>query len=363
MDSASHGLDGGRERDRRDRRDGPTGGTGGGTGDDGTWTIGELAERAAVALAMGEAEPGARPDAPVRSGRVRDVPTERLIRWYVTIGLVDPPLSRRGRIARYGRRHLLQLVSVKRRQAAGHSLADIQAELTGATDATLRDIAGLPEDPSDLVTPADVEADSPARFWARRPRRGHTTAGRPVATARIAADAAPASAAPASAAPASAAPASAAPASAAPASAAPASAAPASAAPASAGVAGRTDSNDGGGRRGAAPDEAVAVDLVYRLRLAPGVTLLVEAAAANLPGAPSGGSSGDPSGSSPATLDHPAGAGSAGRLPAGDLAELRRAARPLLEALARRGLTHPPDSGAVPPRSQRPHPNRKGITR
>src|SRR5580704_8169548 len=50
------------------------------------------------------------------NGRVRDVPNERLVRWYVTVGLVDPPLSRRGRVARYGRRHLLQLVAVKRRQ-------------------------------------------------------------------------------------------------------------------------------------------------------------------------------------------------------------------------------------------------------
>ncbi|HEV2936663.1 MAG TPA: hypothetical protein VGY96_26390, partial [Streptosporangiaceae bacterium] len=49
---------------------------------------------------------GARaPSGRVRAnGRVRDVPNERLVRWYVTVGLVDPPLSRRGRVARYGRR-------------------------------------------------------------------------------------------------------------------------------------------------------------------------------------------------------------------------------------------------------------------
>ncbi|MEV3980160.1 helix-turn-helix domain-containing protein [Nonomuraea sp. NPDC049758] len=104
-----------------------------------TWTIGELAEHAARALRAG-AQPV--------NGRVRDVPGERLIRWYTTIGLVDPPLTRRGRIARYGRRHLLQLVAVKRMQAAGHSIAEIQTALAGATNATLASAAGLADVPS-----------------------------------------------------------------------------------------------------------------------------------------------------------------------------------------------------------------------
>ncbi len=73
------------------------------------------------------------------------MPNERLVRWYVTVGLVDPPLSRRGRVARYGRRHLLQLVAVKRRQAEGRSLAEIQAELAGATDETLAAVARVPD--------------------------------------------------------------------------------------------------------------------------------------------------------------------------------------------------------------------------
>ncbi|HLU74629.1 MAG TPA: helix-turn-helix domain-containing protein, partial [Nonomuraea sp.] len=100
-----------------------------------TWTIGELAERAADAL-RGHAQPV--------NGRVREVPGARLIRWYTTIGLVDPPLTRRGRIARYGRRHLLQLVAVKRLQAQGMSIARIQVALAGATDAALEATAGLP---------------------------------------------------------------------------------------------------------------------------------------------------------------------------------------------------------------------------
>ncbi|MFI7418133.1 helix-turn-helix domain-containing protein [Nonomuraea sp. NPDC049684] len=112
-----------------------------------TWTIGELAEHAARALRAG-AQPV--------NGRVRDVPGVRLIRWYTTIGLVDPPLTRRGRIARYGRRHLLQLVAVKRMQAAGHSIAEVQAALAGATNATLAAAAGLTDAPTGLAALADA---------------------------------------------------------------------------------------------------------------------------------------------------------------------------------------------------------------
>jgi DNA-binding transcriptional MerR regulator len=139
---------------------------------EGPWTILELAEHAAEALAAtGPAAPVARagPDG-VRAqvnGRVRDVPNERLIRWYVTVGLVDPPLSRRGRVARYGRRHLLQLVAVKRRQAAGRSLAEIQAELAGATDEVLAAVARVPD-----TEPAPESASAAsARFWVRQPRQ------------------------------------------------------------------------------------------------------------------------------------------------------------------------------------------------
>jgi DNA-binding transcriptional MerR regulator len=101
------------------------------------------------------------------------VPNERLIRWYATVGLVDPPLSRRGRVARYGRRHLLQLVAVKRRQAEGKSLTEIQAELAGLTDEDLAAVARVPAPAPALAAgdghgpPADA---GPGRFWARQPQ-------------------------------------------------------------------------------------------------------------------------------------------------------------------------------------------------
>jgi Ca-activated chloride channel family protein len=116
------------------------------------WTIGELAEAATTALG-GE---------PARmNGRVRGLPNERLIRWYTTIGLVDPPLARRGRIALYGRRHLLQLVAVKRRQAAGLTIAQIQAELTGATNESLQAVARLPTPLHAPSTPDPTASSGP----------------------------------------------------------------------------------------------------------------------------------------------------------------------------------------------------------
>jgi hypothetical protein len=133
------------------------------------WTIDELAQRAVDALAS----EGVR--AP--NGRVSAAPDRRVIRWYATIGLLDPPLRTRGRTARYGERHLLQLVAVKRRQAEGHPLAAIQAELAGATDATLRRVAALPAGvptppPAPGATPPAPEPAPPGErrpFWRAAP--------------------------------------------------------------------------------------------------------------------------------------------------------------------------------------------------
>jgi hypothetical protein len=143
------------------------------------WTLDELVDRVGRALAAEY------PGAP--NGRVRDVPDRRAIRWYTTTGLVDRPLGMRGRSALYGPRHLLQLVALKRRQAAGRTLAEIQAELSGAADAELAAVARVP---SELLVAEGPEPDAVAartRFWAAPP------AAAPPATA-LAAPAAPVSA-------------------------------------------------------------------------------------------------------------------------------------------------------------------------
>src|SRR4051794_2499920 len=100
------------------------------------WTLDELCARVAVALAVDYAGQG--------SGRVREVPDRRTIRYYTTLGLVDRPATVRGRTALYSTRHLLQLAAIKRLQARGLSLAEVQARLLGLTDPALRQLAQVP---------------------------------------------------------------------------------------------------------------------------------------------------------------------------------------------------------------------------
>jgi DNA-binding transcriptional MerR regulator len=127
------------------------------------WTIDELQEQAARALAaVGEA--------PV-NGRVRPVPDQRTIRYYTTLGLLDRPSAMQGRTAFYGRRHLLQLVAIKRLQARGLSLAELQEQLLGLTDAALEKIARLPANLEKVLGPAGPAppATSEEPFWKRAP--------------------------------------------------------------------------------------------------------------------------------------------------------------------------------------------------
>ena len=151
------------------------------------WTQEELVQRVAAALA-GPAYPGA------PNGRVRDVPDRRTVRWYTTIGLVDRPAGMRGRTALYGPRHLLQIVAVKRLQARGRSIAEIQAELVGATDSTLRRVAAVDDEVlSGPVAEGPVESKlrRSERFWAEPAAAATPAAGGGVAegvTARAAVD-------------------------------------------------------------------------------------------------------------------------------------------------------------------------------
>lgn len=116
------------------------------------WRIDELAERAAAALDATAA--------PAVSGRVTPLPDRRMLRYYTTLGLLDRP-TMSGRVAYYGRRHLLQVVAVKRLQAGGATLAQVQEALAGATTSTLERIADLPAEPA---------APTPARqFWRAAP--------------------------------------------------------------------------------------------------------------------------------------------------------------------------------------------------
>ena len=140
-------------------------------------TVAELA--ATVALALSHDYDG------TGSGRIRDVPGVRVIRWYQTIGLVDRPAEMRGRTALYTSRHVRQIVAVKRLQAEGRSIAEIQQKLLGATDEELTAIARVPEavlakdvlageeaagtDAGAVTVSASLPSSAPrGRFWADR---------------------------------------------------------------------------------------------------------------------------------------------------------------------------------------------------
>lgn len=125
------------------------------------WTLDELTT--AVATALGEGYDCA------ASGRVRDVPDRRTIRYYTTLGLIERPAEMRGRTALYVRRHLLQIVAIKKLQALGRSLAEIQQALTGQTDEELARIAGqdVREIAEEVRKPAAMRSDRD--FWRQEP--------------------------------------------------------------------------------------------------------------------------------------------------------------------------------------------------
>ena len=124
------------------------------------YTIAELADASAAALdALGIA---------ARNGQVRDRPDVRTIRYYATLGLIDAPAEMTGRTARYGGRHLLQVLAVKAVQARGDSLADAQRTLVGASDEELRSAIG-PRLPAALAAvPPPALAAAPEESDARQ---------------------------------------------------------------------------------------------------------------------------------------------------------------------------------------------------
>lgn len=117
------------------------------------WTLSELVSEVAARIAALPAP---------SNGQVRAVPDERTIRYYGTIGLLDRPLAMRGRTALYGRRHLAQVVAIKRLQTMGRSLAEIQALWPTLDELTLARMSGIQLPPA---------ARPPGRreFWKAEP--------------------------------------------------------------------------------------------------------------------------------------------------------------------------------------------------
>lgn len=101
------------------------------------WTIDELGQAAATAVALAGIGQS--------NGQIREVPNRRTLRYYTTLGLLDRPAEMRGRKAFYGVRHLQQVVAIKRLQAEGLPLPDVQARLAGLGDEELTTLADVPE--------------------------------------------------------------------------------------------------------------------------------------------------------------------------------------------------------------------------
>jgi len=68
--------------------------------------------------------------------RVSPTPDARTIRYYTTLGVLDRPQVE-GRQARYSKRHLLQLLTIKALQSHGLALAEIQTRVIGRSEAEL----------------------------------------------------------------------------------------------------------------------------------------------------------------------------------------------------------------------------------
>jgi DNA-binding transcriptional MerR regulator len=94
-------------------------------------TLDELAEAVVAALEQyGLLAGGA-------DRRISARPDGRTLRYYTSLGLLDPPQIER-RQARYGPQHVLQATLVKALQNQGYSLAQIQQRLFGLTAAELQ---------------------------------------------------------------------------------------------------------------------------------------------------------------------------------------------------------------------------------
>lgn len=129
------------------------------------WTITELGERAAAALVTTDYDPP-------NNRQVRAVPDLRTVRYYMSLGLLDAPLEMRGRTGLYGRKHLLQLVAIKRLQQEGLKLGEVQSRLTGLDERGLAKVAQVPPDvlnKADLPVVAGTTLRGSGQFWAESP--------------------------------------------------------------------------------------------------------------------------------------------------------------------------------------------------
>lgn len=125
-------------------------------------TLPEFADVAAHAVEASGAAPGNR--------QAKAIPAARMIRYYTARGLLPRP-GARGRALVYGRRHLLQLVAIKRLQGDGLSLDEIAERLEGLSDSDVERLAAIepeavPANLGDVDSAMSTEVSRRAeRFW------------------------------------------------------------------------------------------------------------------------------------------------------------------------------------------------------
>lgn len=127
------------------------------------WTMDELVER--VREALPRLVSGAQP-----RWQVTDVPDARTVRYYVSLGLVDQPHGKRGTFALYGRKHLLQVLAVKKLQAEYLPIRKIEALLADRDEAALEKLLGGAVALAELVRAAPAAA-KPGAAWVRHELR------------------------------------------------------------------------------------------------------------------------------------------------------------------------------------------------
>ncbi len=125
-------------------------------------TLPEFAEAAARVVEASGAVPDNR--------QAKAVPAARMVRYYTARGLLPRP-GTRGRALVYGRRHLLQLVAIKRLQGQGMPLDEIAERLRAISDTDLEGLAAV----ADEALPANLGEVEPTqekelprtagRFW------------------------------------------------------------------------------------------------------------------------------------------------------------------------------------------------------
>jgi len=78
-------------------------------------------------------------------GSVSEVPDERMVRYYISEGLISPPEGKQGASSVYSYLHLLQLLAVKRLQAEHLPIKKIKELVEGKSESELERLLGIEE--------------------------------------------------------------------------------------------------------------------------------------------------------------------------------------------------------------------------